>query len=373
MKKFIFMLIAMFMLAIGTINAQEQSNYAGSSKFTDNWSVTLQGGVLTSFDNFYSGHTAMAPIVVVGINKEINPWLGVSIEGRTLIGTGNGMYNTKTAFDWVNVSGNLRFNVLNMVNYNGERKFFEPIVYTGLGWGHRTCSVYEWGECIEEAVPGVTRASSTTVSTDNTDMMKRNYLTYRAGVELNFNLGKEKEWSVVVNPSVVWGNGETHEFPNLCKHAGSFEVTAGFVYRFKTSNGKRSIVRPRLYDAAEVAALNERIKELESRPAVIKEVVKEMPVTTTNVVEKTYVVTFAQNSSTLTEDAKTTLDKVSGSVSIVASASPEGTAEYNKALSDRRAAAVAEYLKSKGVQVSNATGVGVMNDASNRIAIVTVE
>lgn len=350
MKKFIFMLIAMFMLAIGTINAQEQSNYAGSSKFTDNWSVSLQGGVLTSFDNFYSGHTAMAPIVVVGINKEINPWLGVGIEGRTLIGTGNGMYNTKTAFDWVNVSGNLRFNVLNMINYNGERKFFEPIVYTGLGWGHRTCSVYEWN-----------------------DMMKRNYLTYRAGVELNFNLGKEKEWSVVVNPSVVWGNGEAHEFPRLCKHAGAFEVTAGFVYRFKTSNGKRSIARPRLYDAAEVAALNERIKELESRPAVTNEVVKEVPVTTTNVVEKTYVVTFAQNSSTLTEDAKATLDKVSGTVSIVASASPEGAASYNIKLSERRANSVAEYLKNKGITVNTVKGIGVENNASNRIAIITVE
>ena len=53
MKKFIFMLIAMFTFAIGSINAQAQNDYAGSSKFTDNVSVTLQGGVLTSFDNFY--------------------------------------------------------------------------------------------------------------------------------------------------------------------------------------------------------------------------------------------------------------------------------------------------------------------------------
>lgn len=353
MKKFIFMLVAMFMLAIGTINAQDQSNYAGSSKFTDNWSITLQGGVLTQFDNFYSGHTAMAPIVVLGVDKAINPWLGVGLEGRTLIGTGSntGLYQTHTMFDYVNVSGNFKFNVLNMFNYNGERKFFEPVVYTGLGWGHTTCNE---------------------VKRDN------NYLTYRAGVEFNFNLGKDKAWAIVVNPSVVWGgNNDIHEFPNLCKHNGNFEVTAGVVYHFKTSNGKRSIAKPRLYDAAEVAALNARIKELENKSAVIKEVVKEVPVTnavaTTTTVEKTYVVTFAQNSSELTADAKATLDKVTGVVSIVASASPEGAASYNKTLSEKRAAAVADYLKNRGVQVTTATGVGVQGNASNRLAIVTVE
>ena len=139
MKKFIFMLVATLMLAIGAVNAQEQSNYAGSSKFTDNVSVTLQGGVLTTFNDFYTGHTAMAPIAVLGVDKYINPWFGVGVEGRTLIGTGNGMYNAHTAFDAVNVSGYAKFNILNMFNYNGERKFFEPVVYTGLGWGHQTC------------------------------------------------------------------------------------------------------------------------------------------------------------------------------------------------------------------------------------------
>src|SRR5574344_1216128 len=104
MKKFIFMLIAMFTFAIASINAQTQNDYAGSSKFTDNVSVTLQGGVLTSFNNFYSGHTAMAPIVLVGVDKYVTPWLGFGVEGRTLIGTGHGSYNKYTAFDYVNVS-----------------------------------------------------------------------------------------------------------------------------------------------------------------------------------------------------------------------------------------------------------------------------
>ena len=117
MKKIILMFVAL--LGSVMINAQ---NYTGSSKFTDNVSVTLQGGVLTTLNDFYTDHTMMAPIAVVGIDKYINPWLGVGIEGRTLIGTGKineARFNSKTMFDAVNVSSYVKINVLNAINYTG--------------------------------------------------------------------------------------------------------------------------------------------------------------------------------------------------------------------------------------------------------------
>ena len=337
MKKFILIFVAMFMFATSMF-AQEQTNYTGSSKFTDNVSVTVQGGVLTSFDNFYSGHTAMAPIALIGVDKYVNPWFGVGVEARTLIGTGSGAYNTKTAFDWVNLSGYAKFNVLNMFSYNGERRTFEPVVYTGLGWGHSTvCS-------------------------------HTNQSTYRAGVELNLNLGKEKAWGIVLNPSVVWGG-----FPGnkLYVHSGNFEVTAGVVYHFKTSNGTRSFAKPRLYSQSEIDALNARIKELDSKPVVVKEVIKNTSVT--DVVERTYIVTFAKSKADLTDDAKANLNKITGTVVIEASASPEGTTKFNQKLSEDRANAVKSYLESRGVKVTKATGLGVVGNESNRIAIVTVQ
>lgn len=337
MKKFILIFVAMFTFATSMF-AQEQTNYTGSSKFTDNVSVTVQGGVLTSFDNFYSGHTAMAPIALVGVDKYVNPWFGVGVEARTLIGTGNGSYNTKTAFDWVNLSGYAKFNVLNMFNYNGERRTFEPVVYTGLGWGHSTACLHT------------------------------NQATYRAGVELNLNLGKEKAWGIVLNPSIVWGGMTDYK---LNKHNGSFEVTAGVVYHFKTSNGTRTFAKPRLYSQSEIDALNARINELNSRPAVVKEVIKNTSVT--NVVESTYIVTFAKSKSYLTDEAKKNLDKITGTVVIEASASPEGTTEFNQKLSEDRANAVKSYLESRGVKVTKATGLGVVGNESNRIAIVTVQ
>ena len=318
--------------------AQEQTNYTGSSKFTDNVSVTVQGGVFTSFDNFYSGHTAMAPIALVGVDKYVNPWFGVGVEARTLIGTGNGSYNTKTVFDWVNLSGYAKFNVLNMFNYNGERRTFEPVVYTGIGWGHSTACLHT------------------------------NQATYRAGVELNLNLGKEKAWGIVLNPSVVWGGMTDYK---LNKHNGSFEVTAGVVYHFKTSNGTRTFAKPRLYSQSEIDALNARINELNSKPAVVKEVIKNTSVT--DVVERTYIVTFAKSKSYLTDEAKKNLDKITGTVVIEASASPEGTTEFNQKLSEDRANAVKSYLESRGVKVTKAKGLGVVGNESNRIAIVTVQ
>ena len=343
MKKFILIFVAMFTFATSMF-AQEQTNYTGSSKFTDNVSVTVQGGVLTSFDNFYSGHTAMAPIALVGVDKYVNPWFGVGVEARTLIGTGNGSYNTKTVFDWVNLSGYAKFNVLNMFNYNGERRTFEPVVYTGLGWGHSTACLHT------------------------------NQATYRAGVELNLNLGKEKAWGIVLNPSVVWGGMTDYK---LNKHNGSFEVTAGVVYHFKTSNGTRTFAKPRLYNQSEIDALNARIKELDSRQVAVKEVIKNVPVTNStasvNVVEKTYIVTFAKSKADLTNAAKANLDKITGTVVIEASASPEGTTKFNQKLSEDRANAVKSYLESRGVKVTKATGLGVVGNESNRIAIVTVQ
>lgn len=349
MKKFIFMLIAMFTFAIGSINAQTQNDYAGSSKFTDNVSVTLQGGVLTSFDNFYSGHTAMAPIILIGADKYVTPWLGFGVEGRTLVGTGHGSYNTYTAFDYVNVSGLAKVNLANAFKFDGTRKFFEPVVYTGIGWGHQTAS---YG--------------------DN----HNNWMTYRAGAEFNFNLGKDRAWGIVVNPSVVWNDIDNGK---LVKKNGSFEITAGVVYRFKNSNGKCSFAKARLYDAAEVAALNKKINELESREPVVIEKVVEKPVaanTVAGVGSNVFIAPFKFNSSVLSDKCKSVLDNIAEGTTVVidayASSEPKSSAKYNTKLSVERANAVKKYLESRGVKVTDTAGHGI-DDDFGRVAIVTVK
>ena len=345
MKKFILSL----MVALSTVftaNAQNQTNYSGSSKLTDNVSVTVQGGVLTSFDNFYSGHTAMAPIALVGVDKYITPVFGVGLEGRTLIGTGHGSYNTYTAFDYVNVSGYLKANLANAFNYTGTRHTFEPVIYTGLGWGHGTAYDHP------------------------------NWMTYRAGVELNYNLGSSKNWAVVVNPSVVWNDINNGK---LIKKNGSFEVTAGVVYHFNTSNGTTSFKKAKLYDQNEVDELNNKInglqKDLDNANATI--VLLKNKATETNSVETVKTVfpkvQFEKGSAKIAKtsmaniyDIADAIKDVDGIVKVTGYASTEGSSKFNKTLSLKRAEAVKNALVKAGVDVKKieTVGAGAVNQFS---------
>ena len=111
----------------------------------------------------------------------------------------------------------------------------------------------------------------------------------------------------------------------------------------------------------------EKVVEKVVEKPVVKEVVKN------ETVQKVYVATFAVNSSDI-EDANAELGDIpaGATVDIVAYASPEGNAEANKVLSQQRADSVANYLKSKGINVASAVAKGANNDHANRIAIVSI-
>ena len=88
-----------------------------------------------------------------------------------------------------------------------------------------------------------------------------------------------------------------------------------------------------------------------------------------------WVVQFAQKSAELTAEAKATLDKIGEDlvVDVIGTSSPEGDAEFNQRLSEKRAAVVADYLTKRGVKVNSWVGKGVqIGLATNRLAIVTV-
>lgn len=122
-------------------------------------------------------------------------------------------------------------------------------------------------------------------------------------------------------------------------------------------------------------------KKKASGKSAVVEVVREVPVETvkevvkenSSVAEKTHIVTFALNSAEIANPAELQNIPAGSTVEIVAYASPEGNAEYNMNLSQRRANAVADYLKAKGIKVVSATAKGADSEHSNRIAIVTVK
>ena len=356
------MMIAFVSMAISA-KAQNYANYSGSSKFTDNVSVTLGGGVVTPMEDFFTNGST-TPIVVLGVDKFVNPWLGVGVEGRTSIGVGDN-YNPHTAFDYVNVSTYLKLNVLNMIKFNGQRRVFEPVLFGGLGWGHANCSIVD--------------DDYTRLGTNHTAVNARDFMTGRVGAELNFYFnskkvkGEKSGWSINVTPSVVWGdicNGR------LDKRCGYFEVTAGVRYTFKSSNGRRVMdASPVPALVAENAALAKALDEARSTVKTV-EVVKEVPATNAVSTADVWTVAFEFDSAKLTDAAKTTLNAIPTNIVVTvdgfASYEKKSNKKHNDALSAARAVAVADYLTARGVKVAETVGRGA-DATSARVTIVSLK
>ena len=255
-----------------------------------------------------------------------------------------------------NVGANLVLNWSNALwGYKGTPRVFEIKTNTGLGWLHY------FGDFTTNKVGGFKPISD------------RNALTFKTAVDLAFNIGKKKAHTITVSPAIYWNLSES-DVIQINKNYAQLGVMVGYTYHFKTSNGTHHF---KTYDVgamiSEIDRLNE---ELAKKPTeVVVEKVVAAPVTTNAVaaiqVPSTYVIQFAKNSSVLSNAAKEILDGISGSVNITASASPEGTKEYNQKLSEKRAAVIADYLTKKGIKVNSCEGVGSEDENSNRIAIVT--
>ena len=143
-------------------------------------------------------------------------------------------------------------------------------------------------------------------------------------------------------------------------HARTFMV--GVKVNFG-ANGKKKAVQP-------IVVEREVIKEVPVTKEVVKEVVKEGK---SSLVQNTYVVTFEFDKAEIANPAELDGIPAGATVDVVAYASPEGNADYNMALSQRRADAVAAYLKAKGVKVDRVAAKGADTEHANRITIVTVK
>lgn len=151
--------------------------------------------------------------------------------------------------------------------------------------------------------------------------------------------------------------------PGIDYRWSRYPHTRTFMVGVKINFGgsKKKKVTPQYID-------REVIKEV----PVIKEVVKEVPGKTT-FVQSTYVVTFSVNSAEIVSTAELDGIKSGSNVEIVAYSSPEGKSSANQKLSQKRADAVAKYLKDKGVNVTRIVAKGADSNHANRIAIVTVK
>ena len=395
-------LVLFFAAAAMAVTASAQVTVEGS-KFSDNWSIGIQGGLATkTTQNRWLSNTN--PNAGIRLTKEITPVFGLVAEGivyfndraQTLLMNRLGqtadynltardrMARTNTFAKALNVNLLAKVNLSNLFGgYKGEPRTFEVSALYGFGWGKGFGRYNRWNTGQETASgfygSDYAEGNATPFGLEAAELFGNdgaNELNSKAALNFAFNLGAAKAVQIFVEPSITFSGLKDFKY-NVDR--STVQLNAGVVYKFKNSNGTHNFKLARLYDQDEIDRLNGIINDLRNRKPevkeVIKEVVKEVPVGKEVRVDDLVFVTFAQGKSNLTADAKKALDgvKEGAHVQIVGTASPEGPAALNQKLSENRANVVAEYLKGRGVIVDEAVGKGVQGNTSNRLAIVYVK
>ena len=319
MKKFILMMVAVFAMAVSA--TAQQTNYAGSTKFTDNWSVGVNGGVQT---NLHDWNAPQGAVFGITLNKQLTPLFGLTFEANGGVNNRMNWYASKghwhycngTAIDQFSALALGRFNLVNAIwGYKGTPRLFEVEALAGVGYGHG-------------------------YATETSGRPKTDALLAKAGLNFNFNLGKAKAWSVYVQPAVVYNTSVTGQFD--CKYAVG-QLTAGVVYHFKNSNKKH-------YEELPVPVIVEKPVEKIIETVVEKTVV--VTDTVAKVANNAWNVSFAQGSSKITSDVTDIANAIkssNGKYVISGFTSPEGSEKVNKSLGIARANALKEALVNAGV------------------------
>lgn len=374
MKKFIAVIVAC--LTCSGIYAQRA--YEGAN-LGDNWSIGIHAGVTTPLT-----HSAFFPNMRatwgLGIGKQLTPFFGMGVEAMTSINT----TASKTAFDNTNVSLLTSVNLSNLfAGYWGTPRLFEIETVAGLGWLHYA-------------------------QNGNGD---RNSISSKLGLNFNFNLGEAKAWTIGIKPALVYDlNACGERNVGFNANRAAWEITAGLKYHFRCSNGKHHISFAKLYDQAEVDALNGQINNLRQtnvdqeaeltaanqRNAELEQQLADCknqgPVIVTDTItshKKTLesVVTFRQGGVSVVASQTPNVERIAtylknhekATVSIKGYASPEGKAEVNARIAQQRADAVKSLLVKRYKIAENritAEGQGVGNMFEepdwNRVSICTI-
>ena len=341
MKKILFTL-ALLSAMIVSVNAQVATE---NSNALDNVGVGVTIGASTplDFNNFFPLNIGVG----AKVTKDFTPVWGFQLDGMAVFND-NHFGNGKGAFDAINVNANVATNLTNVLcGYKGSPRAFEVSAITGIGWVHN-CGPKDKVEL-------------------------RNFFIFKSGVDLAFNIGSEKAHSIVVSPQVMWNITRPGNF-KLNKHYANLGVAVSYVYHLRTSNGTHHF---KLWDVGALLKSNEylqaRLDECHGqKPRVVTSVVNR---TIVDKVNTEWVVQFEQGSCELTNEAIAKLNSIpkNSVVDVVGTASPEGTQEFNQALSEKRAAVVADYLTHNGVTVNSSTGLGVaIGNSTNRLVTITL-
>ena len=316
------------------------------SKFTDNWYIGVNGGM-----NFKTTNTAVLknlnPSMGMRVGRAFSPVLGTAIEADVYMNNKGSEYRPLGTF----IKG-MNLSLLTTVNfsnwfggYTGEPRRFEIVGVTGMGWGH------------------VFKNSSATFP-------GKNVLTSKFGVDFIMNLGTSKAWQVYLEPNVTYALSDWDNKVQYDLNKSAVGVILGVNYKLGNSNGTHNFVIADVYDAEELAILNNRINDLREEKMEMAAAIDERnqtiadlrgklraPKTETVIIDETVdvlqpVVIFRQGNSTIDPSqnanislvAQYMLDNSDVAVVIKGYASMEGSKQLNQRLSEKRAEAVKQVL-----------------------------
>ena len=390
MKKSL-LLLAAGVLGLGSLSAQTTDIEAEEEqvvKFRDNWSVGVNVGIVSPLVDHAFFDNARANMGI-NVNKQLSAIYGLTVEYMWSINT----FESNAAFDAANLMLLHRINLNNVfTKYKGKPSLFEVELLAGMGWLHENDHYYN----------------------SNGDFWKDgNWVSSKVGFNFNFNIGEKKAWTVAIKPAIVWNlsgaiadGDEEHLQYNV--NRAVWDISVGAVYRFKNSNGKHYYSNSCRH-TGEIAALNATIGNLQGELAgkdralhnaqgtindlqhQLDECRNRKPEPAKEIVaaENEYLVFFRQSSSKVDAMQKANVERLANylkknanaKVTISGYASPEGNAEYNQKLSEKRAQSVKNLLvKEYGISESRiikteGKGVGTIFETPkyNRVSICVTE
>ncbi len=384
---------ALAAMSVCMLGASAQTAVSGS-KFFDNWSIGIDGGVSS---NFHDWDTPNGGVGGIQLTKGVTPVLSLEFSGQ--LGFNDdanwNFYHSSNVVDNVTVMGITKINLMNWFGgYAGAPRLFEIQAKGGFGYMR---SFYAKGD--EDARHG--------------DVL------IKVGLDFDFNIGKERAWTVSLRPAILM---RTHDYdekhgkaldPARAKYADNVigQLTAGVAYHFKNSNGKHHFTLAELRNQSEIDRLNAEISDIralaargqeEARQALdekdsqlndlrraLEECENRAPVEkiSTEKSMECYVY-FGQGKSTIDASQQPNVERIAtflknhsdARVVINGYASPEGSVEVNERLAKQRAEAVKTSLINKyGIAASRieANGKGVGDAFSepdwNRVSICTIQ
>lgn len=348
MKKIFSLLIALVAVCTLSINAQTLE----SSKFIDNTYLRLEGGATALMHPGCLGYEdwshSIQGVVGAELGKWVTPKFGVAFEGD--FGLRNGsklgyfnyeyigvdeqgmdMYQKAQRFNYINVTGLVKFNLNNVfAGYNPNRKW-EFVVATGPMWIH--------------GFPGKNYENDFGVKFKG---------------EVNYNVNEH--WALNLIPELnynltgLYSTG-TYEHPRFDIRNSWYALKAGVTYKF----GKQFTECQYRYTQADFDKLNAELNDARARQpeVVVQERIVEKVVTNQAPV---YTISFDYNSAKPDEAAKKILALIpaNSTVDIVGEASHPGSPEYNQKISEERAKNIANEIESlnKNIKIGNISGLG---------------